>query len=165
VLIAILALLALTACGDSGDDDSQVQSELGSDALSIQWPPAGSATAFTNFSSDSTSLQINITGVSPDSGVQVNANQDSDSSTDAALTPLTGSPSIVGGTAADNQSYVITHTASDTEQDFGDFTSFLSALATDIKPTSVVIGVAGTGTFDASSSTFTANAVSVEIND
>lgn len=161
IVSSTCGLLSLAACGDGGEDPS---TDVGSDALSVEWSPNGSASAFSNLSSSSTSLQINLTGAAAEHSVEVGSNSDSNPTT-VDLTTQQGTPSIVAGGIPISGGFVISHNVKGTDETFDTFTDFVSALSKDITPTATVADLGATGQYDSASNTFTASSIAVLLND
>ncbi len=157
-LLTACSLVLITACG--GDDDL---SSLGNDTLAVEWSPTGSTTAFSDLSSSSTSLKLNLTFPSTEHSVQVNANSDEPTLVD--LNTQSGTPSIEQSVFPLGESYVISHSTTDREESFDTFKQFIAALSTELKPTSAVLDIAGTGDYESASNTFRAHSLAVLIDD
>jgi hypothetical protein len=163
LVLSVCSLLWLAACSDD-DDPATV---LGSDALAVDWAPQGSVSAFTNLNAKSTSLQLNLAGVTEEHSVQVGANSDSGADpTTIDLVTQSGTPTIQGPPILiTQQAFMISHGIRATDETYDTFSQLVTALSKEITSTSPVVDIAATGVYDSKSNTFTANAMAVLIND
>ena len=162
--ICCCAFVLLSACG--GDDGDTSDSDIGPDALQVAYADPGSRTAFTGLSASSSSLQMSFAGVAEEHSVEVGANStaDGDATSSVDLTTLQNAFQIVPDASPQSGGFIISHTTKDDET-FDTFTDFMSALSTDMTPPAMVADVAATGSYDSSSTTFTAKTLAIMLND
>ncbi|HEY6925249.1 MAG TPA: hypothetical protein VI653_17370 [Steroidobacteraceae bacterium] len=158
----VLALL--TACG--GDDGSdQSDADLGSDSLQAEYIAPGSKAAFTGLTSSSNALQLSLTGLAEDHSIEIGgASTDGGPTNTVDLMTLKSPLQIVPDPSLQSGGLMISHSSKEDET-FDTFTDFVSALSSDMTPTATVSDVAGTGSYDSSSTTFTAKTLAILIND
>jgi hypothetical protein len=148
------SLLLLVACSVSGGSAS----DLGSDALEIEWAPNGTTTAFANLSSSGTSLQLNLTGASMET-VEIDG-----SAANPSMINLAGTPTIVANPISLTGGFAIGHDIAQTADTYNTFNDFLAALSQQITSTSPVLNVVAIGQYTSLSNQFSANGIMVLIN-
>jgi uncharacterized protein involved in outer membrane biogenesis len=147
------SLLLLVACSVSGGSAS----DLGSDALEIEWAN-GTTTAFANLSSSSTSLQLNLTGASTET-IEIDGSADNPNTIN-----LAGTPTIIANPVSLTGGFVIGHNVAQTADTYNTFNDFLAALSQQITSTSSVLDVEAMGQYTSLSNQFSANGIMVLIN-
>lgn len=148
--VGLLMLAGCSVSGGSADD-------LGTDTLEVEWAPNGTTGAFTNLSASSTSLQPNLGGATTET-VEIGG----DAANPTTLT-LAGTPSIVANTIFLTGGFVIGHNLSQTDETYNTFTDFMTALSQQITPSSPVLDVEAMGQYLSASNQFSANAITVLI--
>lgn len=164
VALCGFTLVLLTACGGEGGSGGISNPNLGADALQVSYVNPGSISAFTGLSPSSTSLQLNSTAVAAEHSVEVGAASSSGgprSSVD--LTTLQNALQIVADPSPQSGGFAIGH-ASNRDETFNTFTDFVSALSAELKSGTAVVNVVATGSYDSSSTTFSAKTLAVLLN-
>lgn len=162
VALCSCTLVLLAACGGDGGGGSGISNpDLGADALKVSYANPGSISAFTGLSSSSTSLQLNFADVAAEHSVQVGAVSSNGGLTSSVdLTTLQNALQIVPDASPQSGGFVIGH-ASNRDETFNTFTDFVGALSSE---SAAVVHVMATGSYDSSSTTFTAKTLAILLN-
>lgn len=132
---------------------SQVQTQM-----LLNWASGGSTAAFPGLTSSSTALDPSLTGVGvlhflQHGPVRIN------------LLSLPAAPQIVADASASDTAYAIGHAKSRRTESYQSFADFITALAGDLNGAVATLGMAGSGSYDATANSFAANHLAVLLND
>ena len=132
---------------------SQVRNQL-----FLDWSSGGSASAFPGLTGTSTTLDLSLDAVGRVHFIQTGPLHQN-------LLSLASAPQIVGDAMASDTAYVIGHAHARRVENYQAFGDFITALAGDLGGTQKVLGIAASGTYDATSNVFTADQLAVLVND